>query len=386
MNDLSADHYFRVIEAKLEQIKAFVGRERSLLMSILESMYRFSYGYVAGATGAAAVFPIDLVKTRIQNQRTNPSASGAMYKGYIDCFLKVLRNEGFLGLYRGLLPQVIGVAPEKAIKLSVNDFVRDKFYDYKGNIKYRYELLAGGCAGCCQVIVTNPLEIIKIRLQTAGEAAGGRKVRARKLIRDLGIVGLYKGVRACFVRDITFASIYFSSYANLKKWFANKDGYNNPFSLLAAGTCAGVPAAALATPFDVVKTRIQVIPRPGQMTYDGVVDTVQKIMKHEGPIAFTKGALARVCRSSPQLGITLFIYELLQRFFYVDFGGRASAGSSQALSQRRRLQPANVDHVGAYAFAVPVFTGIQTKFGITFPKFGTSSPIPQPQPQSQNED
>ncbi|KAI4460060.1 mitochondrial 2-oxodicarboxylate carrier 1-related [Holotrichia oblita] len=321
-----------------------------------------------------AVFPIDLIKTRIQNQRTNPKAADARYRGYIDCFLKTLRNEGFFGLYKGLLPQIIGVSPEKAVKLTVNDFVRDKFYDNQGNIKYRYELLAGGSAGCCQVMVTNPLEIIKVRLQTAGETKGGHKIKAREIIRDLGITNLYKGVRACLVRDTTFAAIYFSSYARLKKFFANESGYNHPLSLLAAGTCAGVPAAALATPADVVKTRIQVIPRAGQTSYNGVIDTVRKILKEEGPIAFTKGSLGRICRSSPQLGITLFIYELLQRFFYVDFGGRASAGSIQAIRQQRELNAISSDRISGYV-AVPVLTGMETNLGgITLPRFYINKP------------
>ncbi|KAI4460065.1 mitochondrial 2-oxodicarboxylate carrier 1-related [Holotrichia oblita] len=325
-------------------------------------------------TGATAVFPIDLIKTRIQNQRTNPKAADARYRGYIDCFLKTLRNEGFFGLYKGLLPQIIGVSPEKAVKLTVNDFVRDKFYDNQGNIKYRYELLAGGSAGCCQVMVTNPLEIIKVRLQTAGETKGGHKIKAREIIRDLGITNLYKGVRACLVRDTTFAAIYFSSYARLKKFFANESGYNHPLSLLAAGTCAGVPAAALATPADVVKTRIQVIPRAGQTSYNGVIDTVRKILKEEGPIAFTKGSLGRICRSSPQLGITLFIYELLQRFFYVDFGGRASAGSIQAIRQQRELNAISSDRISGYV-AVPVLTGMETNLGgITLPRFYINKP------------
>ena len=42
-----------------------------------------------------------------------------MYKNSFDCFRKVVRYEGFFGLYRGLLPQLVGVAPEKAIKLTV---------------------------------------------------------------------------------------------------------------------------------------------------------------------------------------------------------------------------------------------------------------------------
>lgn len=50
-----------------------------------------------------------------------------------------------MGLYRGLVPQLIGVAPEKAIKLTVNDLVRDKLTDKKGNITLSAEILAGGC-------------------------------------------------------------------------------------------------------------------------------------------------------------------------------------------------------------------------------------------------
>ena len=47
-----------------------------------------------------------------------------------------------------------------------------------------------------------------------------------------------------------------------------------------------------------------------------------KIYAEEGFRAFWKGAVARMCRSSPQFGITLVTYEVLQRMFYVDFGGR----------------------------------------------------------------
>lgn len=71
------------------------------------------------ATGATAVYPIDLVKTRMQNQRTT-MVGEIMYKNSWDCFKKVLRFEGFGGLYRGLGPQLVGVAPEKAIKLTVS--------------------------------------------------------------------------------------------------------------------------------------------------------------------------------------------------------------------------------------------------------------------------
>ena len=77
-------------------------------------------GSIAGAAGATAVYPIDLVKTRMQNQRTNNFMGEPLYRNSLDCFKKVLKHEGPMGLYRGLVPQLVGVAPEKAIKLTVS--------------------------------------------------------------------------------------------------------------------------------------------------------------------------------------------------------------------------------------------------------------------------
>lgn len=63
---------------------------------------------------------------------------------------------------------------------------------------------------------TNPLEIVKIRLQVAGEIAGGQKVRAIYVVKELGLFGLYKGARACLLRDVPFSAIYFPAYAHVK--------------------------------------------------------------------------------------------------------------------------------------------------------------------------
>uniref|UniRef100_A0A673IUY2 Calcium-binding mitochondrial carrier protein Aralar1-like n=1 Tax=Sinocyclocheilus rhinocerous TaxID=307959 RepID=A0A673IUY2_9TELE len=325
---------------------------RPVWLQAAESAYRFTLGSIAGATGATAVYPIDLVKTRMQNQRSTGSFVGElMYKNSFDCAKKVLRYEGVFGFYRGLVPQLIGVAPEKAIKLTVNDFVRDKFTTKDDTIALAAEILAGGCAGGSQVIFTNPLEIVKIRLQVAGEITTGPRVSALNVVRDLGFFGLYKGAKACFLRDIPFSAIYFPVYAHTKAGLADEDGRLGPLQLLTAGAIAGVPAASLVTPADVIKTRLQVAARAGQTTYSGVIDCFRKILKEEGFRALWKGAggththththryhfshihthsqsslsvffVARVFRSSPQFGVTLVTYELLQRWFYVDFGGQ----------------------------------------------------------------
>ncbi|XP_015126251.1 calcium-binding mitochondrial carrier protein Aralar1 isoform X1 [Diachasma alloeum] len=382
-NDLVAitpEQYFKHITRRLALLKAVSSPdERGIVTQILESGYRFVLGSIGGAVGATAVYPIDLVKTRMQNQRTGSFIGELMYRNSFDCCKKVIRHEGFFGLYRGLVPQLMGVAPEKAIKLTVNDFVRDKFADKNGNLPLYGEIISGACAGGSQVIFTNPLEIVKIRLQVAGEIAGGSKVRAWTVVQELGLFGLYKGARACFLRDVPFSAIYFPMYAHTKAKLADEGGYNTPLSLLAAGAIAGVPAAALVTPADVIKTRLQVVAREGQTTYNGLVDCARKIWKEEGARAFWKGATARVFRSSPQFGVTLFTYELLQRLFVVDFGGTRPTGSEQKVPSTGvadEIKSTNPDHIGGYEVALPILTGIETKFGLCLPRF-QAAPRPQ---------
>ncbi|WFD07169.1 Structural maintenance of chromosomes protein 2 [Malassezia vespertilionis] len=290
------------------------------LNNLAESAYNFALGGIAGSVGATLVYPIDLVKTRMQNQRTNVVGEPPLYKNSLDCAKKVFQNEGFLGFYSGLIPQLLGVAPEKAIKLTMNDLVRNLTKDDAGHVSFPCEILAGATAGGSQVVFTNPLEIVKIRLQVAGENSArenGRKTGALQIIRGLGLVGLYRGASACLLRDIPFSGIYFPLYAHLKENFSGSqsDSKLTFGQLTLAASLAGVPAAFLTTPADVIKTRLQVEARKGQLTYKGIADCFWQILKTESPRAFFKGSLARVLRSSPQFGATLVSYEYLKKMF-----------------------------------------------------------------------
>ncbi|CAG8729762.1 11441_t:CDS:2, partial [Acaulospora morrowiae] len=284
------------------------------LWEVLHQVYSFALGSIAGSVGATVVYPIDLVKTRMQNQRSKVVGE-LLYQNSIDCFRKVMKNEGILGLYSGLGPQLVGVAPEKAIKLTVNDLARSLLKNKEtGEISLSLEMLAGGTAGGCQVIFTNPLEIVKIRLQVQGEVAERRS--AISIVKKLGVLGLYKGASACLLRDIPFSAIYFSSYSHIKKDLFS-EGPEKRLSmgeLLSAGALAGMPAAYFTTPADVIKTRLQVEAREGQTVYKGIAHAAKTIFKEEGFKAFFKGGPARVFRSSPQFGTTLMVYELLQRW------------------------------------------------------------------------
>ncbi|TVY73288.1 Calcium-binding mitochondrial carrier protein Aralar1, partial [Lachnellula suecica] len=289
---------------------------QNVLHSILESAHHFALGSLAGAFGAFMVYPIDLVKTRMQNQRSS-RVGEMMYKNSLDCAKKVIRNEGFTGLYSGVLPQLVGVAPEKAIKLTVNDLVRAHFSDQSGKIWIPHEILAGGTAGACQVIFTNPLEIVKIRLQVQGEVAKSATNVPRRsamwIVKNLGLIGLYKGASACLLRDVPFSAIYFPTYNHLKRDYFGESQTKKLgiLQLLTAGAIAGMPAAYLTTPCDVIKTRLQVEARKGESSYTSLRHCARTIFAEEGFKAFFKGGPARVLRSSPQFGFTLAAYEAL---------------------------------------------------------------------------
>jgi len=108
-------------------------------------------GGIAGVIGTSIIFPIDMVKTRLQNQAVT-KAGERMYNGAWDCFTKIIKAEGVRGLYRGLAPNLVGVTPEKAIKLAVNDEMRKLLENEDGTISLKNEIIAGATAGFCQVL------------------------------------------------------------------------------------------------------------------------------------------------------------------------------------------------------------------------------------------
>ncbi|XP_034021899.1 solute carrier family 25 member 55a [Thalassophryne amazonica] len=299
-------------------------------------------GGVAGIVGVTCVFPIDLAKTRLQNQRRGQQ----VYKNMIDCLFKTVRSEGFFGMYRGAAVNLTLVTPEKAIKLAANDLFRHHLAkDGKGLTVFR-EMLAGCGAGMCQVIVTTPMEMLKIQLQDAGRLAaqqqkpvaatptklvctnamlsrsynsgavvpGPRAVSAMQIAKELlqtrGIPGLYKGLGATLIRDVPFSVVYFPLFANLNSLGKPSLKESSPFYwAFMSGCAAGSTAAVVVNPCDVVKTRLQSLNKGAtEETYSGVLDCVSKIMRKEGPAAFLKGAGCRALVIAPLFGIAQVMY------------------------------------------------------------------------------
>eukprot|EP00532_Pseudo-nitzschia_australis_P002421 CAMPEP_0168183150 /NCGR_PEP_ID=MMETSP0139_2-20121125/12335_1 /TAXON_ID=44445 /ORGANISM="Pseudo-nitzschia australis, Strain 10249 10 AB" /LENGTH=822 /DNA_ID=CAMNT_0008104251 /DNA_START=70 /DNA_END=2538 /DNA_ORIENTATION=+ len=291
---------------------------------------QFLLSSIAGGFGIFMVYPLDLIKTRMMNQRVPGVDSTRLYYTSLDCLQKVIRYEGFPGLYRGLLPPLLAAGPEKFVKFTVNDMLRGVLSKDDGSsTQWLTEIISGGCAGACQLLVTNPLEIVKIRMQMQGETArifqgkgfevpkglGLHYMSFTQIIQGFGMTGLYKGAAACLMRDIPFGAIYFPAYAACMDYLVNREGSTgaSSSSILISGTLAAVPASLLTNPMDLVKTRMQVANRPGEEIYSGIGDCIRKVNQAEGPWAFFKGSFPRVARIAPQFGLSLFAYEKLSQ-------------------------------------------------------------------------
>lgn len=267
-------------------------------------------GGLAGVLGTSIIFPLDMVKTRMQNMKSGTSSTPALYSGPIDCFKKIVKMEGVSGLYRGLKPNLIGVMPEKALKLAINDVARESFTESNGDGKIRLwqEMASGALAGFIQVAATNPMEIVKLRMQLQGEAGASAKKSAATIASELGFFGLYKGIAATWSRDVPFSIVFFPLFANLKIAF---DGDNSMIGLFCAGAISGSCSAGVVTPCDVVKTRLQVV----GSTYKGVGDAFSRIIREEGYQALFKGYQPRMIVQAPLFGITLGAFDIQKKYY-----------------------------------------------------------------------
>jgi solute carrier family 25 aspartate/glutamate transporter 12/13 len=93
-------------------------------------------------------------------------------------------------------------------------------------------MMAGAGAGLCQVIATNPMEIVKIRCQMQALLPVEQRQTTMEVVQGLGIKGMYQGTLATLSRDIPFSLIFFPLYANLKKAFADSKGENRSVDAL----------------------------------------------------------------------------------------------------------------------------------------------------------
>lgn len=243
---------------------------------------------------------------------------------------------------------------------------------------YVKELIAGGASGGFAKTAVAPLERIKILFQTRTEGFRSLGVCGsfKKLTKQEGVQGLYKGNGASILRIVPYAAVHYMSYERYRAWLRNNCDLvgTGPVVDLLAGSASGGTAVLCTYPLDLVRTKLayQVADSrinltssmshvPYSPSYNGIQDTFKKVYNEGGVRALYRGVGPTLVGILPYAGLKFYIYEELksrvpeehQKSCTLHFSCGALAGLfGQTLTYpldvvRRQMQVENSQHGSA---------------------------------------
>lgn len=227
--------YSAVQFAVFEKCKVLLLRLKPEGGKTLTEVDRLLAGSVAGICSVAATYPLDLVRARITIQTASLSklnkAKLVKAPGVWETLREVYQNEGgVLGLYRGIVPTTLGVAPYVAINFAMYEYIRDKMdasknYDFSNPL---WKLSAGAFSSFVGGVLIYPLDLLRKRYQVASMAGGelgfqyGSVTQALKTIFEKeGFFGAYKGLTANLYKIVPSMAVSWLCYDTLKAAIAN---------------------------------------------------------------------------------------------------------------------------------------------------------------------
>ncbi|XP_024915217.1 solute carrier family 25 member 45 isoform X2 [Cynoglossus semilaevis] len=181
------------------------------------------------------------------------------------------------------------------------------------------QVLAAGCfSGLMQVFASLPTDLVKVRLQgqTSSERYRGPVHCVAVILKGEGVRGLYRGGVPYILRDVPCFGLYFLPYEFTRKALTATGKDSDTFAVLVAGGVAGVTSWCLATPMDVIKSRLQ-MSGAGGPEYRGFLHCIRVSVREEGVRVLFKGLLLNSLRAFPVNAVTFLSYESLMKFFSV---------------------------------------------------------------------
>ncbi|KAG0206323.1 hypothetical protein BGX28_002224 [Mortierella sp. GBA30] len=271
-------------------------------------------GAGAGLVTSVVTCPLDVVKTRLQNQGV--VAAGRSYKGTAGTLTRIWSEEGIRGLYRGLGPTIFGYLPTWAIYFTAYDYFKDLVARQTGHHESNLfvYIVAAMSAGATSTTITNPLWVIKTRFMTQNEHTPYRYNNTlhafTTIYRVEGLRGFYKGLGSSLM-GISHVALQFPLYEKLRQWLKSADTDQVSSTNILAASSTSKMAASIATyPHEVIRTRLQ-----NQSThppkYQGIIHACKVIYHEEGIRAFYKGMPTNLLRTVPASALTILTYELL---------------------------------------------------------------------------
>jgi len=283
----------------------------------------FLAGGISAAVSKTAVAPIERVKLILQVQAANKQIeAGKEYKGIIDCFVRIPKEQGFAAFWRGNLANVIRYFPTQALNFAFKDVYKQIFLggvDQKTQF-WRYfvgNLGSGGADGATSLCFVYPLDYARTRLGAdVGKGAADRQYNGlvdciKKTLKSDGAIGLYRGFSVSVQGIIIYRAAYFGCYDTARG--SLPDPKNSPFIVnFAIAQVVTICSGILSYPFDTVRRRMMMQSgrAKADIMYKNTLDCWVKISKQEGTRAFFKGALSNVFRGTGGALVLVFYDEL----------------------------------------------------------------------------
>jgi len=286
-------------------------------------------GGIAGGISKTIVAPIERVKILLQVQKSNKQILPEhRYKGIVDAFVRVPREQGFMSFWRGNTANVIRYFPTQALNFAFKDTYK-KWFVAPFNPKTEFwwffagNLASGGAAGATSLLFVYPLDFARTRLAADVGKDGQRQFKSlshciSSIHKSDGFLGLYQGFGVSIVGIIVYRAAFFGGYDTAKSVFLGDSKkaawWQNWMVAQVVTTIAGV----VSYPFDTVRRRMMMQSGSGELMYKSTMDCWVKIAKTEGVPAFFNGALSNAIRGSGG-AIVLVLYDEIQK--YLGFEG-----------------------------------------------------------------
>ncbi|VVA20519.1 PREDICTED: mitochondrial [Prunus dulcis] len=270
---------------------------------------------ISAMVAETTTFPIDLTKTRLQLHGESVSVGSARPTNGFLVASEILRQQGPLGLYKGLSPALLRHLFYTPIRIVGYEHLRSSLKTDGGSLSLPAKALSGGLSGVVAQLVASPADLVKVRMQ-----ADGRMVRQglqprysgcfdalNKIVRSEGIGGLWKGVFPNVQRAFLVNMGELACYDQAKHFvIKNRISEDNIYAHTLASIMSGLSATALSCPADVVKTRMM---NQGKIMYNNSYDCLVKTVKVEGLRALWKGFIPTWARLGPWQFVFWVSYE-----------------------------------------------------------------------------
>ncbi|KAJ9653500.1 Mitochondrial dicarboxylate transporter [Neophaeococcomyces mojaviensis] len=199
-----------------------------------------------------------------------------------------------------------------------------------GNPPIHYPFWFGGSAAAMAAVVTHPLDLVKVRLQTRKKDAPGTMMGTfRHILRNEGAMGLYSGLSASLLRQLTYSTVRFGVYEDLKVRFAPEATPDNPkakpstLNLILQSSLAGFLGGIAGNPADVLNVRMQADfskPPEKRLNYKHAVDGLIRMIREEGFGSLFRGVGANSARALLMTASQLASYDSFKQFYMHTLG------------------------------------------------------------------